>query len=314
MNLMCPVSNVHAAKTFVNIGAKEIYVGVDCDDYGLNNVTFTGRTKKLCNGESVQLKNFDELREVVAICHEKGVIVNFTANVRNLSEELADEYLAYVDEAVKCGIDTLIVGSILGLLLLQNKYDIPLHSSTFFYPFNKYNVDFFNELNVKRIILPTALSIKEIETIINYIKEKEYNMEVEVFGHFGCSNINGRCNIFNNPPSICRGKFEVRNENGDILNDNYSLIDAGKDCTMCSLRELKRIGVTSLKIMGRGLSLQLVGSLITLYQNALNSVEQGVDSLQIREQLLDKAAWWEKAYCDEQRCLYRRTAMSKYYV
>lgn len=314
MNLMCPVSSVYAAKTFVEIGIKEIYVGVDCDEFGLNNVTFTGRTKKLCNGENVQLKNFDELKEVVEICHQHDVIVNFTANVRNLSEELANEYLAYVDAAVNCGVDTLIVGSILGLLLLQGKYDIPIHSSTFFYPFNKHNVDFFNELNVKRIILPTALSVKEIEEIINYINEKKYEIEIEIFGHFGCSNINGRCNIFNNPPSICRGKYKVCNRNGEILEQNYSLVDAGKDCTMCSLRELQRIGVSSLKIMGRGLSLQLVGSLITLYHNALLSAEQNTDSLLIRENLLEKAPWWEKAYCDEQRCLYRRTATSKFYV
>ena len=43
----------------------------------------------------------------------------------------------------------------------------------FFYPFNKYNVDFFNEFGVKRIILPTALSISEIEEIIKYIDEKD---------------------------------------------------------------------------------------------------------------------------------------------
>lgn len=314
MNLMCPVSSVHAARMFVEIGIKEVYVGVDCDSFGLKNVTFTGRTKTLCNGESVQLKNFEELKEVVDICHKKDVIVNFTANVRNLSEALKDEYLEYVDAAVDCGVDTLIVGSILGLLLLQGRYNVPLHSSTFFYPFNKYNVDFFHELNVKRIILPTALSVKEIEDIVEYIKEKEYDMTVEIFGHFGCSNINGRCNIFNNPPSICRGKYTVYDSEHKVLNENYSLIDAGKDCTMCSLRELQRIGVASLKVMGRGLSLQLIGSLITLYHDAMQSAENNQDSLLIRENLLEKAPWWESAYCNEQRCMYRRTTTAKYYV
>lgn len=314
MNLMCPVSSVYAAKTFVEIGIKEIYVGVNCDEFGLKNVTFTGRTKSLCNGESVQLKNFEELKNVVNICHEHGVIVNFTANVRNLSESLSGEYLAYVDAAVKCGVDTLIVGSILSLILLQGKYNIPLHSSTFFYPFNKYNVDFFHQLKVKRIILPTALSIKEIEEVINYIKDKDYDMEVEVFGHFGCSNINGRCNIFNNPPSLCRGKYRVYDSSYKILDDNYSIIDAGKDCTMCSLTELQRIGVASLKIMGRGLSVQLVGSLITLYHQALQIAGQNQDSFTIKKNLLDKAPWWENAYCNEQRCMYRITETSKFYV
>ena len=128
MNIMCPVSSIRAAELFAEMGAKEIYVGVSCEEFGMKLVTFTGRTNKLCTGENVQLSNFDELRKVVEICHNNNMLVNFTANVRNLSENLKDEYLEYVDKAVKCGVDTLIVGSILGLILLRGKYSIPLHA------------------------------------------------------------------------------------------------------------------------------------------------------------------------------------------
>ena len=148
MNIMCPVSSVKAAELFAKMGAKEIYVGVSCEEFGMKLVTFTGRTNKLCTGENVQLSDFHELKKVVKICHDNNMLVNFTANVRNLSENLKEEYLEYVDKAVRCGVDAIIVGSILGLILLKDKYSIPLHASTFFYPFNKYNVDFFNEFGV----------------------------------------------------------------------------------------------------------------------------------------------------------------------
>jgi len=314
MQLMCPVSSIAAAKMFAKIGVGEIYVGVDCNDLGLNNVTFTGRTRVLCSGESVQLSDFSELKEVVDICHSKNIKVNFTANVRNLPEALIDEYIQYVEKGIHAGVDAVIVGSIVALIALKDRYDIQLHSSTFFYPFNKYNVDFFHFFDIKRIILPTALSLVEIKQIVDYIAEKNYDMEVEVFGHFGCSNINGRCNIFNNPPSICRGQFQVYDKSKNNIKSSVNIIDAGKDCTICSLKELNDIGITSLKIMGRGLSLQLVGTLASLYQEALYHLSNGMETSEIRSKLLERANWWENSYCNDNRCMYLDTETSKYYV
>lgn len=313
MNIMCPVNSVHALKNYIGLGIEEIYVGVDCEEFGLNNVTFTGRTKLLCNGENAQLKNFDELREVVDISHANGILVNFTANVRNLPEELTQEYLNYVDKAVKTGVDTLIVGSILSLVLLKDRHKIPIHSSTFFYPFNKYNADFFHEFGVRRMILPTALSIEEIKEIIEYIKEKNYSMEIEVFGHFGCTNINGRCNIFYNPPSICRGKFSVTDSQNN-MQSNCSFLDAGKDCTICSIIELEKMGISSIKIMGRGLPIPLIGTLVSVYKGAITMAKENYGTNEIRKRVLEKAPWWKTAYCRDERCMYRETKISNYYV
>lgn len=313
MNIMCPVNSVHALKSYVGLGVEEIYVGVDCGEFGLNNVTFTGRTKLLCNGENAQLKDFEELREIVEISHKNGIIVNFTANVRNLPEELTQEYLDYVDKAVEAGVDTLIAGSVLSLVLLKDRYAIPLHSSTFFYPFNKYMADFFHEFGVKRMILPTALSIEEIAEMVEYIKEKDYDMELEVFGHFGCTNINGRCNIFHNPPSICRGKFSVTDAKNDTETD-CSFLDAGKDCTVCSIMELEKLGISSIKIMGRGLPIPLIGTLVSVYKKAIDMAKEDCDTGEIRKTVLQKAPWWEKSYCRDERCMYRQTRISNYYV
>ncbi|MDS0527090.1 U32 family peptidase [Clostridium sp. SHJSY1] len=313
MNIMCPVNSVHALKSYIGLGIEEIYVGVDCEEFGLNNVTFTGRTKLLCNGENAQLKDFKELKEVIEICHANGILVNFTANVRNLPEELTQEYLNYVDKAVKAGVDTIIVGSILALIILKGRYDIPVHSSTFFYPFNKYNVDFFHELGVKRMILPTALSLAEIKEITEYINKKNYDMEIEVFGHFGCTNINGRCNIFHNPPSICRGKFLVTDSKNNTQTD-CSFLDAGKDCTICSIIELEKLGIKSIKIMGRGLPIPLIGTLVSVYKTATTMVKEGYNTKEIRKAIIEKAPWWQNSYCRDERCMYRETQISNYYV
>lgn len=316
MNIMAPVSSISSAKLYSKIGVKEIYVGVEAlEEHTMHNVTFTGRAKHLDNGGITQLNSFAELEQVVSVCHENGMKVNFTANVRNLSGELNQNYLEYVEKAIEMDVDSLIVGSIGALILLnKKKYRVPLHSSTFFYPFNKQCVDFFRDLNVKRIILPTALTLKEIKVIKDYIAEKKYDIELEVFSHFGCSNINGRCNIFYNPPSICRGKFDVYDDKLNLLAKNYSFLDAGKDCSICCLKTLMEYGIDSVKIMGRGLPISLVGALAQIYQESINNIENGMSVKEVRENVLKKVAWWESSYCNDQRCLYNFTDTAKYYI
>lgn len=316
MEIMAPVSSVEAANFYAKNGIKEVYVGVESlEKHNMKNVTFTGRSKRLDNGNSTQLKNFDELQEVVNICHKKDIKVNFTANIRNLPEALNKNYIEYVEKAIEVGVDTLIVGSIGSLILLNQKnYNIPIHSSTFFYPFNKKNVDFFHDLNVKRIIMPTALTLDEIKEVKDYIKSRNYNMEIEVFSHFGCSNINGRCNMFHNPPTLCRGRYEVYDSDSNLIKEDYNFLDAGKDCSICSLKKLMDCGVDSLKIMGRGLPLSLVGSLAVFYNNAIRKIVNGEDVREVRKDLLKKAPWWEISYCKDQRCLYRITDIAKFYI
>lgn len=316
MKIMAPVSNIEAANLYAKMGIGEVYVGVESlESHKMKNVTFTGRSKMLDNGSATQLKNFEELKKVVQICHRNNMKVNFTANVRNLPGALNEYYIEYVEKAIETGIDTLIVGSIGALILLsEKKYNIPIHSSTFFYPFNKYNVDFFHDLKVKRLIMPTALTLDEIGEIKEYINAKDYDMEIEVFSHFGCSNINGRCNIFHEPPSICRGKFEVYDCRSNLIKEDYNFLDAGKDCSICSLKKLMDYGVDSVKIMGRGLPLSLVGALASLYNEGIKKINKGIDVKEIRKDMLKKIPWWENAYCNDQRCLYRMTDTAKYYI
>lgn len=64
--------------------------------------------------------------------------------------------------------------------------------------------------------------------------------------------------------------------------------------------------------MGRGLSLKLIGTLVKIYCEALKQTDK--DSSYIREEVLNIASWWEQSYCNEQRCMYRRTDITKYYI
>lgn len=316
MKIMAPVSSIEAARLYATLGIEEVYVGVESlGHHDMKNVAFTGRSNLMPNGGRAQLKTFDDLGEVVRICHDNGMRVNFTANVRNLPDPLTDRYVEWVECALAKGVDGLIVGSIAALVIVtERKYNVPVSSGTFFYPFNRYNVDFFHGFGVKRIILPTALSFEEIGAMTSHIRERGYDMEVEVFCQFGCSNINGRCNIFYEPPSICRGKFRVVNtHSGDTTND-CSFLDAAKDCSLCALHELDRLGVHSIKIQGRGFPLQLVGAIARLYRHGLDGLARGAGPAEIRSVVLKTAPWWDDYFCKGSRCLYQPSETSRYYI
>ena len=311
MELMCPVSRLEDIKLYTQIGVKEIYVGVDCSMYDMRIVSFTGRTKNLGDNNITVLNNFEELKKLVEVAHKNEMKVSFTCNVRIIPEKLKDNYIVYVNHAIECGVDSLIVGSIYGLVLLKSYVNIPIFASTFFYPFNKYFIDFINEFGVKRIILPTALTLNEIEEFVKYIEYKKYDIDVEVFCHFGCSNINGRCNMFYKPPSLCRGLYTVKSDKGDVIKNDINILDSGTDCTICSIRKLKEIGVKSLKIMGRGFPIQLTASLAKCYLETINGIED--KNFLERKNLVEKYSWWKEAYCNDGRCMYINKK-SKYYV
>lgn len=151
----------------------------------------------------------------------------------------------------------------------------------------------------------------EIEEFVKYIEYKKYDIDVEVFCHFGCSNINGRCNMFYKPPSLCRGLYTVKSDKGDVIKNDINILDSGTDCTICSIRKLKEIGVKSLKIMGRGFPIQLTASLAKCYLETINGIEDK-KNLE-RKNLIEKYNWWKEAYCNDGRCMYINKK-SKYYV
>ena len=117
--------------------------------------------------------------------------------------------------------------------------------------------------------------------------------------------------MFYKPPSLCRGLYTVKSDKGDVIKNDINILDSGTDCTICSIRKLKEIGVKSLKIMGRGFPIQLTASLAKCYLETINGIED--KNFLERKNLVEKYSWWKEAYCNDGRCMYINKK-SKYYV
>lgn len=122
---------------------------------------------------------------------------------------------------------------------------------------NSKSASFYLSLGIKKIILPRHLKIKEIELILKNNSSAKF--EVMVLNQF-CKNIDGfcsRCHIPTNNGEIanCRLPYELNftgTLNYEIVKKNLNLkLIHDPFCAICFLKEFSKIGVDSLKIVGR---------------------------------------------------------------
>lgn len=131
----------------------------------------------------------EELPEVMAQLHERGVLGFVTFNTLLFDEELhrAERYLRAVIDA---GVDSLIVQD-LGVvrLIRQISPDIPIHGSTQMTVTSAESAELIGAMGVERVVLARELSAEEITWIARHT-----DLELEVFVHGAlCVSYSGQC-------------------------------------------------------------------------------------------------------------------------
>jgi putative protease len=188
MKIVAPISRVYEVEDVINAGADEVYCGVYTKEWRKQYTDLSAPNRH--PGRSASLDNFDELGDVVRLAHSKNVPVFFTIN-EFYSGEQYDFALENVGQAVRAGVDALIVADINLLLMIKEKdYNIQIHMGTGATTFNSQTVAFYKDLGASRVILDRQLSIEEIGVIAS----KTPGIEFEVFAlNQKCHNIDGFC-------------------------------------------------------------------------------------------------------------------------
>lgn len=309
MKLLAPVKDLESAILQINAGANEIYLGGDTEAF--NNFSFSGRGKyspivgKIC-------PTSQELDEIVCYAHNHKVTVMYTANLPFLAEDsncknsYIKHFIQYIENGLKAEVDSIVVGD-LGALLLLNKMGIntKIAASTFFETTTKEQVLFFKELGVSRVVLSYQVTMPEIKEFC-----KIPDVEIEVFGHYGCSFYDGYCNFkhfFGESKDSkigipCRNSYkffsgDTQVYEGDILNS--SLI-----CSICSLVTLEKLGVYALKLVGRGNIAAQNAEITSVYSKMLQYIHESDSALsQYKNTILPR--WWKQSLCKKQLCKYK---------
>ncbi len=274
MELLAPVGGMEQLKAAVRFGANAVYGGMK--SYGLR--AFAG--------------NFDAaaLSEAVQYVHAHGAKFYVTMNILAEDDQLAGMVEA-AKEAARCGVDAAIVSDLgAAALLHQQVPSLPIHVSTQANVTNAATARIWQQAaGVERIVLSRELSLEQIAAMRKALPAE---LELEAFVHGAmCVAYSGRCLLSaamlgrsGNKGACaqpCRWQYHVveekrpgeympicEDEHGTYLFSSYDL------CMLPHLPQLQKAGITSLKIEGRMKTAYYVATVVSVYRQALDLLEQ----------------------------------------
>ncbi len=237
MELLCPAGNLPALKTAIDCGADAVYIGFKDDTNARHfaGLNFTGK----------------KLTKAVQYTHDHGKKIHVALNTFAQPSGF-ERWTNAVDEAAGLGVDALIIADPAILEYAANKYpNLELHLSVQASATNAKAVEFYYQnFNVKRVVLPRVLSIHQVKQLSRNIPE---GVELEVFA-FGslCIMSEGRCYLSSymtgespNTVGACSPAKYVRwqeTESGlesrlnEILIDRYAMGENAGYPTLCKGR------------------------------------------------------------------------------
>lgn len=259
IELLAPAGGMAELKAAVQSGADAVYIGAS---------SFSARAGA---------GNFspEDMRNAVEYAHAYGVKVHCALNTL-IKESEIDSAIETAICANECGVDALIIQDI-GLSQHIKKLlpCMELHGSTQMTVTSLEGVTALEKMGFSRVVLARELSLGEIEHIV-----KNSKAEIEVFVHGAiCMCYSGQCLM----SSMLGGRSGNRGRCAQPCRLPYELIEKDKVCDNAyvlspkdmalieHLENLKRVGVSSLKIEGRLKSAQYVSAVVGVYRKYLDN-------------------------------------------
>lgn len=271
MKILSPVDSTEEVEALVSAGASEFYCGLLEEQWYSRYPVISINRRPAGKGH---FRDFKELKRMVQRAHSFDVPVYFTLNEHYYINAQYGLVQQYVESALEAGVDAFIVSDF-GLMafIKEKNYQVPLHISTGGTVFNWRSAMFYKTLGAVSITLPRHLSLDEMRAI----SAKTEGLEKTVFVlNSRCINVDGLCTfqhglagkkIFPMFRNACMLPYEINL----FVNDpeinlsparQASIIARQKiwetvhlddhPCGACALYELNEMGISSIKVVGRG--------------------------------------------------------------
>ncbi|MBI3666713.1 MAG: U32 family peptidase [Acidobacteria bacterium] len=310
MKILAPIRAYDELEMLAAAGAEELFCGIVPREWMERYTGAIWLNRRSPKGGS--LETYDELKRLVEAAHGLHLPVFTTLNapyytaeqlplVVDLARRLSDEV----------GVDALIVTDInLLLRLSEEKLAADLHISSVAATLNSEAVRFLLDFGPKRIILPRSLTLEEIARIVREVGDR---VEIEVFMlNDGCAFEEGFCATTHHHSvgAFCSSLSEMRAEfewGGPVLTrrrENWlrrNLADYREwvwylngngcgstpkglpygPCGLCAIPDLLRLGVASLKIVGREASPLKKLASVKMVRDIVDRARAGTPKLQV---------------------------------
>lgn len=261
IELLLPAQNFEFGKTAFQHGADAVYIGAP--KFGARQAA----------GNSIA-----DIEQLCREAHFWGGKVYVTLNTLLFDHEL-DEATSMAWALYRAGADALIIQD-LGLLGCDLP-PIPLHASTQTHITTAEKAQFLQACGFTRLILARELSLPEIAAI-----KQATNIELEAFVHGSlCVCYSGQCYMSlkltdrsgnrGACAQVCRSRYDLLDENGEILLKNKHLLSLKDMNRAAFLPELLAAGIQSLKIEGRLKDLSYVKNITAFYRQKLDALLDG---------------------------------------
>lgn len=261
MKILSPVDRTEEIDQLAEAGADELYCGVTVEDWPYRTISVNRRHDK-----AASFGGFRQLAEAVTRAHGRGMPLFLTLNEHYCTAADFPIILTYAKKARDLGIDGLIVSD-LSLILALRGEGIELHVSTGGTTFNKESARFYQKLGVKRIVLPRHLTLDEMRGIAVAVPD----LKTEAFIlNSKCPYIDGFCTFHHgldavadpdekkNYRNACMLPYTISSDSdrGNIAWEKQHIWAIAhmdeNPCGICALIDFERIGIASVKIVGRG--------------------------------------------------------------
>jgi len=256
IELMAPVGSFPSLHAAIKSGADAVYLGL----------------KEFNMRDSAKNFTVKELDKINSICKENKVKLYLTLNTIIYDNEI--KKIEEIIKKVKNKVDAVICWDI-SVINLCIKHKIPFHVSTQASVSNTETAKFYKKLGAERINLARELNLKDIKKISKIIK-------VEIFGHGAmCVSISGRCftsQFLQNRSANrgqcthpCRRAYKIIDPDGyELKLDNNRVMSAKDLCVLPFIEQIKKSGISALKIEGRNRSPEYVAVVTSVYRKALD--------------------------------------------
>lgn len=264
--LLAPAGDLACALAAVENGADAVYFGLSRHNARIRAANF----------------GFDDLPELLALLHGRGVRGYLTLNTLIFPAELAGAEET-IRQAASAGVDALIVQDLgLARLARQVAPDLEIHASTQMSVTSAGGIRLARELGCSRVILARELSLNEIGRV-----RRESDLPVEVFVHGAlCVAYSGQCLT----SEALGGRSANRGECAQACRMPYQIVCDGEEVDLGSIQyllspqdlaaydvvpQLIDLGVSSLKIEGRLKAPEYVAQITRDYRKAIDSALAG---------------------------------------
>lgn len=262
--LLLPVGDMKMCLAAIHNGADAIYLGMP-------KFNARGRSQDF---------SFEDLKEIIDMCHLYGVKVHVACNILIFQNEIF-EVAAQIKKVIELGPDAIIVQD-LGLVRLIKDIcpEQVIHGSTQMTITNHEAIELLSDLDIDRFVLGRENSLDEIKII-----KENTQKELEVFVHgalcvaysgqcFTSESIGGRSANRGQCAQSCRFDYEliVDGKKHQLLDRKY-LVSPKDLCGIKEIPKLQQLGVESFKVEGRLKSFDYVGTVARSYREAIDNYQ-----------------------------------------